>query len=239
VTDHERHKEDAGAYLLGALEPAEQSAFERHMASCHECRAEVDRLRAAADALPRSVDPYAPPASLKRSLMEAVREDAAERSPARRSLRDRLGLGRLLTGMRPEFAWVSAAFVLMVGVALGVAVTQLTSGGGDGQRVVAAEVDSSRLRHATATLIVPKDKNGPAHLRVVGMPRPKPGRVYEIWLKRGNQLQPGPLFNVDSQGNGVGAIPDNLDGVSAILVTREHVGGAQTPSEPPIISARI
>jgi anti-sigma factor RsiW len=241
VTDHELHKEDAGAYLLGALEPAEQSAFERHMASCHECRAEVDRLRPAADALPRSVDPYAPPASLKRSLMEAVREDAAQRAPARRPVRERLfGLGRLLTGMRPELAWVSAAFVLMVGVALGFAVTELTSGGGgDGQRVVAAEVDSSRLKHASATLTLPKGKDGPAHLRVVGMPRPKPGRVYEIWLKRGNQLQPGPLFDVDSQGNGVGAIPDNLDGVSAILVTQEHEGGAQTPSQPPIISARI
>lgn len=238
MSEHELHKDDAGAYLLGALEPGEQSAFERHMASCHECRAEVDRLRAAADALPRSVEPYAPPASLKRSLMEAVREDSAQRAPARRSLRERLGLDRLLTGMRPELAWVSATFVLVVGIALGFALTQLTSGG-DGQRVVAAEVDSSRLKHATATVTVPKGKDGAAQLRVSGMPRPKPGRVYEIWLKRGNKLQPGPLFNVDSRGNGVGAIPDNLDGVSAILVTQERVGGAQTPSEPPIISARI
>jgi hypothetical protein len=208
------------------------------MASCHECRAEVDRLRTAADALPRCVEPYAPPASLKRSLMEAVREDAAERAPGRRPLRERLGLDRLLTGMRPELAWVSAAFVLFVGVALGFAVTQLTTGGSE-QQVVAAEVDSSRLGNATATVTVPKGKTGPAHLRVVGMPKPRAGRVYEIWLKRGNQLQPGPLFNVDSQGNGVGAIPDNLGGVSAILVTQEAVGGAQTPSEPPIISARI
>ena len=71
------------------------------------------------------------------------------------------------------------------------------------------------------------------------MPAPKPGQVYEIWLKRGDQLQPGPLFSVDSSGNGAGAIPDDLEGVSTVLVTREATGGAKTPSEVPIISARI
>ena len=44
MNEHD-HQEDVGAYLLGALEPAEQAAFEGHMASCHECRAEVERLR--------------------------------------------------------------------------------------------------------------------------------------------------------------------------------------------------
>jgi hypothetical protein len=71
------------------------------------------------------------------------------------------------------------------------------------------------------------------------MPAPRSGQVYEIWLKRGDQLQPGPLFNVDSSGNGAGAIPDDLEGVSAVLVTREGTGGAKVPSEAPIISARL
>jgi hypothetical protein len=71
------------------------------------------------------------------------------------------------------------------------------------------------------------------------MPAPKPGQVYEIWLKRGDQVQPGPLFSTDRSGNGAGAIPDDLEGVSTVLVTRERTGGAKTPSEVPIISARI
>jgi anti-sigma factor RsiW len=241
MTDHDRHQDDVGAYLLGALEPAEQSAFEGHLATCPECRAEVERLRAAADALPRSVEPFTPPASLKRSLMEAVREDSAARAPAaaRRPLLERLGIDRLLTGMRPELAWVSAAFVLVVGIALGVAVSQLSGGDDNGQRVVAAVVDHTRVRNASATLTLPKGHTGPAQLVVTGMPAPKPGQVYEIWLKRGDQAQPATLFSVDSQGDGVGAIPEDLSNVSAILVTREHTGGAKTPSEVPIISARI
>jgi hypothetical protein len=44
---------------------------------------------------------------------------------------------------------------------------------------------------------------------------------------------------VDSSGNGAGAIPDDLEGVSAVLVTREGTGGAKVPSEAPIISARL
>jgi hypothetical protein len=92
---------------------------------------------------------------------------------------------------------------------------------------------------ANATATVSLHGDAPAQLRVTGLPKPQAGQVYEVWLKRGDQLQPGPLFNVDAQGNGVGAIPDDLTGVTAILVTRERTGGAQKPSEAPIISARI
>jgi hypothetical protein len=104
---------------------------------------------------------------------------------------------------------------------------------------VSAAVDRTRVSEASATVTIPKSGGGPSQLRVTGLPKPKPGQVYEIWLKRGDQAQPGPLFNVDAQGNGVGAIPDDLEGVSAILVTRERTGGAQKPSEAPIISARV
>jgi anti-sigma factor RsiW len=233
ASEHERHRDDAGAYLLGALEPAEQAAFERHLAGCHECRAEVEELRLAVNALPRSVEPYAPSPALKRSLMEAVREDG---QPERAPLLERLGLTRLFGGgFRPALAAGVAAVALIVGIGVG------TQVGGDdsGHRVIAGVVDRSRVPQATATITLPKEGTGPAQLRVTGMPPPKRGQVYEIWLKRGDQLQPGPLFNTDAGGSGAGAIPDDLEGVSAVLVTRESTGGAKMPSEAPIISARL
>jgi hypothetical protein len=158
--------------------------------------------------------------------MEAVREDA---KPARRPLLERLRLPAL----RPQLA-LAAALLLVLGVVLG---TQLS--GSEGHRVVTGVVDRSRVPDATATLTLPSGKDGPAQLRVTGLPAPKPGQVYEIWLKRGDQLQPGPLFSTDRTGSGAGAIPDDLEGVSTVLVTREATGGAKTPSEAPIISARI
>ncbi|MEA2161333.1 MAG: hypothetical protein QOD66_3713 [Solirubrobacteraceae bacterium] len=229
--EHERRQEDVGAYVLGALEPPEQAAFEGHLASCPSCRDEVEQLRMAVDALPRSVEPFAPPPSLKRSLMETVRSDV---KPERRPFLERLGF---LGGIRPQLA-MAAALLLALGVALG---SQLSGGGGGGggDRVIAAVSDRSRVPDASATVTLPADRRGPAQLRVTGLPAPKPGQVYEIWLKRGDQLQPGPLFNVDSSGDGAGAIPDDLGGVSAVLVTRERTGGAKVPSEAPIISARL
>jgi len=228
--EHERHHEDVGAYVLGALEPSEQGAFEGHLASCPSCRDEVEQLRMAVDALPRSVEPFAPSPSLKRSLMETVRSDV---KPERRPFLERLGF---LGGIRPQLA-MAAALLLVLGVALG---SQLSGGGsGDDHRVVPGVVDRSRVPDATAAVTLTKGKNGPAQLRVTGLPAPKSDQVYEIWLKRGDQLQPGPLFNVDSSGNGAGAIPDDLEGVSAVLVTRERTGGAKVPSEAPIISARL
>jgi anti-sigma factor RsiW len=223
VEQHDRFQDDIGAYLLSALEPAEQAAFEGHLAACPECRAELEELRVAADALPRSVEPFAAPPSLKRSLMAAVKEDAR---PARRPL-----LERLFGGLRPQFVLAGAAALLIVAVLVG---TQL--GGGEGRKVVTAAVDRSRVPDATATLTLDK---GAGQLRVTGMPHPRAGQVYEIWLKRGDQVQPGPLFNTDRSGNGTGAIPDDLGGVDAVLVTREKTGGAMKPSEAPIISARV
>lgn len=35
---------DSGAYVLGALSPAQRSGFERHMATCVDCQAEVNDL---------------------------------------------------------------------------------------------------------------------------------------------------------------------------------------------------
>src|SRR3954453_15920324 len=185
-------QDDAGAYVLGALEPAEQAAFEGHLASCVTCRDEVEQLRLAVDALPRSVEPFAAPPSLKRSLMETVRSDV---KPERRPLLERLGF---LGGRRPQLAR-GAALLLVLGVVLG---TQLGGGSSGGHRVVAGVVDRSRIPDATATVTLPEDGTGPAQLHVTGMPAPKPGQVYEIWLKRGDQVQPGPLFNTDASGSG-------------------------------------
>ena len=77
MSEHVRHQDDVGAYLLGALNDLERQAFERHLRGCAECQEELARLRPAADALPGSVQQFEPPARLKASLMEVVRARGA------------------------------------------------------------------------------------------------------------------------------------------------------------------
>ena len=87
--DHESYSQEVGAYLLGALTDLERQAFERHMAGCAQCRDEVERLRPAADALPRSVEQLAPPPGLKASIMDVVEQEARETGSAPAASRKR------------------------------------------------------------------------------------------------------------------------------------------------------
>ena len=82
VDRHQAQEENVGAYLLSALTEIEERAFERHLSECPVCQDEVERLRPAVGALPRSVDPVTPPGSLKASLMATV-ERRRPREPCR------------------------------------------------------------------------------------------------------------------------------------------------------------
>ena len=225
--DHAEYREEIGAYLLGALTDLEQQAFERHVMGCAECRDELERLRPAADALPRSVEQVEPPPGLKTSLMEIVESEARERSGAP-AARRRLRLPSL-AGFRP--ALVAAALAL--GLVAGFGVAQL--GGGDDARTVAATVDQGRLPDASGRLRIQGDGEDGAILTVQGMPPAGGEQVYQAWVQRDGMVEPQPTFEVGGDGGGAVAVPDDLSGAEAVLVTREARGGARAPSEQPLI----
>jgi hypothetical protein len=238
--DHERHADDAAAYLLGALNDLERQAFEAHLAVCAECREQTDALRPAAAALPRSVTPLAAPPSLKASLMEVVESEAAERAtaPASRPLRERLAaMVPSFAGARPAVAWASAAFLLALGIAGGIGIAQLGSGD-EGGKTLSASVDKARVPTASASLVVPGNGRDGAILRLHGLPQVGPGRVYQVWLQRGKEIMPGPTFLPRRDGSGAAAVPEAVDNADAVMVTREKLGGAAAPSEDPILTVK-
>ena len=229
--DHTQYREELGAYLLGALTDLERQAFERHVAGCAECRDELEQLRPAADALPRSVEQVEPPPGLKTSLMEVVESEARARSgaPAARRRKPRRLRLPSLGGFRP--ALVAAALAL--GLVAGFGVAQL--GGGDDARTVAATVDQGRLPDASGSLRIQGDGENGAILSVQGMPPAGDEQVYQAWVQRDGMVEPQPTFEVSGDGGGAVAVPDDLSGAEAILVTREPRGGARAPSEQPLI----
>jgi anti-sigma-K factor RskA len=242
VVDHERYAQDVGAYLLGALPELEAQVFERHLMGCDECRDELERLRVAADALPRSVESFEPPPSLKRSLMEVVEAEARERAPRRTPARERRRHFALpaLGGLRPRLAWAAAALVLLGG-AIGFGADRLGRGGSSSSssRVVTAQVDRGKLPRGSASLEL-NGRRESAALRVAGLPVLRDGRVYEVWVGRGGSVRPaGALFVVGRDGRGVATIPRGLRGVDQVMVTRERAGGAATPSELPVIRVKV
>ena len=242
---HDIQEENVGAYLLGALTGVEERAFERHLDECPVCSDEVSRLRPAANALPRSVTPVSPPPTLKASLMKIVEADARERSRAARTrlhplaaLRRRLAATGEAFTMRPTVAWVSASVVLAVGMLTGYTATQITSKDG-GSRAVAAKVDTQRMPGATGSLTVAGSDTMGGILRVNGMPKLENDSVYQVWVQRKGETISQSLFNVGRDGDGLGAVSDDLDGADAVLVTREQAGGARAPSGDPVLSVSL
>jgi Anti-sigma-K factor rskA/Putative zinc-finger len=248
---HEICENDVGAYLLSALSETEERRFEHHLEECHICRDEVERLRVAADALPRSVTPVLPPESLKRSLMAEVRADIDRppvgkgagqagpvRSLLRRARRGIAGAGRGIGGMRPAVAWVSASFVLLVGILAGYAGTHILSEGDD-TRTLSAAVDEARIPSGSGSLLVRDDGGQGAILRVHGMPTLERGRAYQVWVRRDGEVIPQSLFSVGRNGAGAAAVEGDLRDADAVMVTREAAYGARAPSEEPVLTVEL
>ena len=235
MSDHTHWADEVGAYVLGALEPEEAAAFERHLAGCDACRREVADLRVAADALPVSVPIVSPPPALKERIMAVAGQEAellqaagreADRPPAAAAARPRR---RLLDWLSRPAVALACALILLGGGGLAGA---LLSGGEDARTVVA----TTAAPGADVRLEI---RDEASTLRVERMPAPPDGRIYQVWLKRpGRDPEPtSVLWSTRSDGSAEVAVPGSLDGIEAVLVTHEPPGGSDVPSGPPVISA--
>lgn len=252
VERHDIFEADAAPYLLGALTEIEVQRFEAHVEECHVCRDEVEHLRPAVAALPRSVSPVRPSPALKVSLMEVVEADARERSGAPDTasvrerprpfarVRERLGsFGAGWGGANPAFASLSVAFVLFVGVLAGYAATQLTATEQERGRTVAAKSDEERLPSGSGSLVVHGTGEDGGVLRVHGMPVLDRDSVYQVWVRRGGEMISQSMFSVGEDGEGAAAVPDDLRDADGVSITREDTGGAKAPSENPVLTVPL
>ena len=213
---------DAGAYVLGALDPEEVEAFRRHLRGCVVCRDEVAALGSVVEALPMAAPQLAVNRSLRRRVMADVRA-------ARRATAKERGPSRGFGGRRVNVRGAVAAAVI-AGLVVGLSSTSATHA-----RVVTASVVGSpgsavvQLEGARAQLIVR------------GMPAPPPGHIYELWLKRasGAPIATRALFSVTAAGAADVGVPGDIRGVREVLVTPERLGGSPRPTHTPVIIARL
>lgn len=231
MSEHRDCGTDAAAYVLGALERDEAEAFRAHLASCAVCRDEVNAFQAVADALPLVAPPQPVPRSLKRHVMAAVRAEPRE-GRASSAGRRRPRLPPMMLTTSPRLGLAAAIVLLAVVVTIGA--FQLGSGGST-TRVISASVT---WRPGSAVLRV---AGGHGELIVNGMPAAPANKVYEVWLERGpHALSPTTaLFNVTSSGSAAVDVPGDLQGVAAVLVTPEPLGGSAQPTHPPVVTARL
>ncbi|GAB7002845.1 zf-HC2 domain-containing protein [Nocardioides sp. AN3] len=88
TNEHERYADWDGAYVVGALTPAEHQEYERHLAVCPKCARQLAELlplpgllgrveQADRDALLAGTAPASPPADLERRLLDAARAESS------------------------------------------------------------------------------------------------------------------------------------------------------------------
>lgn len=240
-TDDCARLDDAGAYVLRALQEDERASYATHLEGCAICRAAVEDLRVVADQLPMATPQLAPPPELRTRIMAVVESEAAllraagpgaDRAPAATptKLRERVWWPSWLVS--PGLAAAVASCILLVGVGAGVLL-----GGDDGPdraRTLAAQKAPAGAQASVAV------QDGRATLIVRNMPAAPTGRVYQVWLKRSAGLEPThTLFTVRSDGRARVEVDASIDGADELLVTAEPGGGSTVPTSDPVLTAML
>lgn len=231
ANDHSRWSEDLAAYMLGALEPGEAAALERHLADCERCREELRWLTPAVQSLPEAVGRQEPPRRLRESLMAEVRADA--RRARGEAPRERRGwLPDWLRGRGLRVATGFAVVALVVAAVAGYEIGKGGSGEGGGGSTL-----SSRQPDGITVTMVREGDGGT--LKLAHVHQTAPGKVLEAWVRREGQVEAVPaLFAPDRGGRAETTIAD-MNGVDTVMVTEEPQGGSKEPTSPPIVTMSV
>ncbi|MET7747458.1 zf-HC2 domain-containing protein [Micromonospora sp. NPDC005367] len=167
--------QDDGAYVLGALAPAERAAYERHLAGCAECREAVAELAVLPGLLGR-LDPAglaqflqpAPGPSLPALLDEARNRRRRERAAGRRRY--------ALTAL------VAAALALIVGVGAALVLPRQTAPPAEELRMVAMQPVAGTVPVHAELALTATGWGTEVTMRCGYDPRPGYGKAYTFRL---------------------------------------------------------
>lgn len=230
--DNEALHDLTATYALDALDPADERAYEAHLALCERCRDELAELRETVTSLAYGVDTPDPPAHLRTRILAQAAAERTNVVPLRR---------RWTAPAAGAFAAAAAA----VAIGLGIWASSLS---GRLDRAEANQQRSERVADILATegtISTNLDGRGKLFVTPTGegalvLNRLEPathGRVYEAWVSEGGKPKPAGLFQA---GRHVTAVPLTLpvpDG-AAVMVTEERAGGTDLPTTVPLFVAR-
>lgn len=252
----------SGAYAVDAVDDLERAEFERHLAACAECRAEVASFRATTLQLSLLIGATPPERlreqvlhdiSMVRPLPPEVSREAGQRIEERGRQADPLHAQgdvtsiasraeqRRTAGRQRGFRWLAAAAAV---VALGGGTVaalhpwdrQTQTQVSLADRVIQAP-DAQRFEHAVATggsaTVVRSKSLGKAVLVTNNLAAAPTGKVYQLWLQAaGGNFVSAGLLPTGADQTVV------LDGDAATAVgagiSVEPAGGSTQPTTPPV-----
>lgn len=221
----------SGAYAVDALDDLERARFERHLAECPECQAEVASLREAASLLSETTS-FEPPASLRESVLASI-ETVRPLPPVVADLTARADRRR----RRFQGLVAAAAAVILVGG--GVAVWQPWAD--DEQVQVAlnatdevlaapdAESYDMQVGESTVTVVRSAQLNK-AVLQAPDLPPAPNGHAYALWLQHDDAMVLAGIVNADDDTEAILLSGDAKTADGAGITVEEAGVDPGTPS---------
>ena len=253
MAGHEQFADDLALYALNALEGEDRRKIEEHLASCAECRLELEQLRGDGALLALSTAGPRPPLRAKKRLMDAI---AAESPTSRAESAGEMRASR--HSWWGWLGWAATASLLVLAAALwkenrglreeaGIlrSVTSQQASQLDELRRVAAPIIEPEAQRVTLVAVkTPPQPQGKAfYLRsrsslvfvANNMPALPPQKAYELWLipKQGAPIPAG-VFKPDAHGSATVVNPPLPAGAEAkaFAITVENESGSLTPTMP-------
>jgi anti-sigma-K factor RskA len=240
------------AFVLGGLEPEEAVEARGHLASCPDCRHELEELRKVNRALEAAPPPADPPSYLKDGILSRVRaerlSDSAKEEPQGSSLEDRTGSSRTsrfnrLKDSRVVLPSVAAAAIVAF-VALGVffgflreeppvATIQLVP--------TPREAVGLEGYWGVAEIRPQPSGNLQVELKLNNFEEPKPNSYYELWFVSGEKRISAGSFTSVGEGETrvlLNVAPE-VRNYHTLLITEEHVDKRPASGEEVALKGKV
>jgi anti-sigma-K factor RskA len=242
----------AGAYAMHALNAADTKRFERHLARCSECAAEVAEFGEVAARLAAAAAAEPPEALKNRAMAVAARVrqlppasgDAGAARPPRRQ-----------PGWQPRQSWAArhalaagfASVVLAAIFGLSASVEQhLLSQDQVRSRQVAAVLTArdavmldARVRTGGTAAVVMSRKERALVFAATGLRALPSSKGYELWLIGPGGDTPAGMLPASRQGRTGPVIASGLASGERLGLTIEPTGGSRQPTSPMILELAL
>jgi anti-sigma-K factor RskA len=209
-------------YALDALDPAEREQYEAHLASCEQCRDELQGFWRVTGSLAHAAGGPTPPPALRERILEQARSERTNVVPLPRRFAPR------------AFSAV-AAVAAVAAIGLGLWATSLSRDldGAEDRLAVLAHPNARAVETADgeAQLIVTPAGDAALLVRELA-PAPK-GKDYEIWVIENGVPKAAGIF----EEPGVAMLSRSVEPGQTVAVTLEPDGGLDAPSGAPLFTA--
>ena len=226
------------AFVLGGLEPEEAAEVKDHLASCSDCRRELEELRKVNRALEAAPPPANPPSHLKDEILSKVRAEQRylssedESSVAEERASSTSARSKNLRIVLSSAAAAAVVAFVAIGVFFGflreeppVATIQLVP--------TPQEAAGLEGYWGVAEIRPQPSGNQQVELKLNNFEQPKPNSYYDLWFVSGeSRISAGSFTSV---GKGETRVmlnaPPEARNYHTLLITEEHVDERPAPSD--------